>query len=296
MNDTLSDTQKDDSGRVMLALAAVYLCWGSTYLVIKFALEELPPFFMMGIRFFLFGIGYYAFLRFKGSPRPTAREWLWSTVIGVFLMLGGSAGVAWAEQWVSSGMAALVIATTPLWTVLFAGIWKRWPNRWEWSGMLVGLAGIVALNLGSEFQASPLGAAALLFAALSWAFGSALSQHVRIPAGMMAGATQMITGGAVVLGASWLIGERIEAWPSWRSIASVLYLGIFGSLVGFTAYVYLLKRVRPTLATSYAYVNPVIAVGLGVLFAGERISPDEVLAMAIVIGGVVLVAAGQRRT
>lgn len=291
------DVRSHDSGRgkVIAALAAVYISWGSTYLAIRFALEDLPPLFLMGSRFLLFGAGLYAWLRLRGAPAPGATEWFWSAVIGTFLMLGGSAGVAYAEQWVSSGVAALVIATTPLWTVLFAGIWKRWPNRLEWAGMIVGLIGIVILNFGSDLQASPWGAVLLLVAAVSWAFGSAWSQQLKLPNGMMAGAAQMIAGGAVVLAAGLALGERIVSMPSWRSLAAVLYLGVFGSLVGFTAYLYLLKRVRPALATSYAYVNPVIAVTLGVLFAGERVSETEVLAMGVIILGVVLVAAGQRR-
>ncbi len=282
-------------GGILAALAAVYLSWGSTYLAIKFALEELPPFFMMGIRFFLFGIGFYLVLWAKGSPHPTGRQWLWSAVIGAFLMLGGSAGVAWAEQWVSSGMAALVIATTPLWTVLFVGIWKRWPNTWEWAGLIIGLLGIVVLNFEGDLRTSPLGAAALVLAAMSWAFGSALSQNISIPKGMMAGAAQMVAGGIIVLLVSFLVGERITVMPTWRSISAVLYLGVFGSLVGFTSYVYLLGRVRPALATSYAYVNPIIAVLLGIWILDERITMIGVSAMAIITAGVALVLVGQRK-
>src|SRR3989304_1060306 len=280
--------------RVIIALIAVYSSWGSTYLAIKIALTELPPLFMMGIRFFLFGIGFYAYLRLRGAPKPGRGEWLRSAVIGTFLMLGGSAGVAYAEQWVDSGLAALVIATTPLWTVLFAGIWKRWPNRLEWGGLLIGLVGIVVLNFEGDLRASPLGAILLVLAATSWAFGAAWSQNLKLPRGMMAGAAQMITGGAVVLLVSALWGERIVEMPSWKPVAAVLYLGIFGSLVGFTAYTYLLSRVRPALATSYAYVNPVLAVTLGIATAGERITMIGVIAMAIIIVGVVLVAFGQR--
>ncbi|HLE40886.1 MAG TPA: drug/metabolite exporter YedA [Nitrospirota bacterium] len=282
-------------GWIIIALIAVYLSWGSTYLAIKIALTELPPLFMMGIRFFLFGIGFYAYLRLRGAPNPGRGEWLRSAVIGTFLMLGGSAGVAYAEQWVDSGLAALVIATTPLWTVLFAGIWKRWPNRLEWAGLFIGLVGIVVLNFEGDLRASPLGAILLVLAAMSWAFGSAWSQNLKLPRGMMAGAAQMITGGAVVLLVSALWGERIVEMPSWKPVTAVLYLGIFGSLVGFTAYTYLLSRVRPALATSYAYVNPVIAVTLGIAIAGERITMIGVIAMAIIIVGVVLVAFGQRK-
>lgn len=281
--------------RVISALIAVYLSWGSTYLMIRIALDELPPLFMMCIRFFLFGIVIYAYLRLRGAPGPSIREWLWSTVIGAFLMLGGSAGVAYAEQSVASGLAALVIATTPLWTVLFAGIWKRWPNRLEWAGLLVGLAGIIVLNFEGDLRASPVGAALLILAAMSWAFGSAWSQNLKLPKGMMAGATQMITGGAVVLIISFAIGERITTIPTWRSISAVLYLGVVGSLVGFTAYTYLLNHVRPALATSYAYVNPIIAVLLGIWILGERIQTIGMLAMVIIIVGVVLVAFGQMK-
>lgn len=278
---------------IIIALIAVYLSWGSTYLAIRIALSDLPPFFMMGIRFFLVGVGFYLFLRLKGTPNPSLREWWWSAVIGTFLMLGGSAGVAYAEQWVSSGLAALVIATTPLWTVLFAGIWGRWPNRLEWAGLLVGLAGIVVLNLAGDLRASPLGATALILAAMSWAFGSALSQNVSLPKGMMAGAAQMITGGAVVLGVSLLIGEHI-AMPGWKSVGAIIYLAIFGSLVGFTAYMYLLRRVRPALATSYAFINPIIAVSLGIWLLNEKIAGTEAAAMAIIVAGVILVVLGQR--
>jgi drug/metabolite transporter (DMT)-like permease len=178
--------------------------------------------------------------------------------------------------------------------VLFAGIWKRWPNRLESAGLLVGLAGIVVLNFEGDLKANPLGAILLILAAMSWALGSAWSQHLKLPKGMMAGAAQMITGGAIVLLVGFVIGERITAVPTWRSISAVLYLGVVGSLVGFTAYTYLLSRVRPALATSYAYVNPVIAVLLGIWILDERITMTGIAAMSIIIGGVVLVAFGQR--
>lgn len=283
------------SGRVLVALAAVYLSWGSTYLGIKIALESLPPLFLMGVRFFLFGVIVYVFLRLRGAPGPGRTEWWWSAVIGTFLMLGGSASVSYAEQWVASGLAALMIATTPLWTVLFAGVWGRWPNRLEWTGLLVGLAGVVVLNLGGDLRAHPAGAVLLVFAAMCWAFGSAWSRHVTLPKGMMAGAAQMITGGAIVTAVGFALGERLMALPTWRSVAAVVYLGIVGSLVGFSAYTYLLGRVRPALATSYAYVNPVIAVLLGAWLLGERIEAASVLAMLIILIGVALVALGQRR-
>ena len=281
--------------RIILALFAVYISWGSTYLAIRIVLEDLPPFFMMGARFLLVGIGLYVYLRMKGMPAPLPSEWLWSSVIGTFLLLGGSGGVAFAQQWVPSGLAALVIATTPLWIVLFAGIWKHRPTRMEWFGLLVGLAGVVILNFEGDLKASPLGAVALILAAMSWAFGSAWSQQVKLPQGMMAGAAEMITGGIVVLLVSVISGERVSSVPTLRSVTALLYLAVFGSLIGFTAYIYLLRNVRPALATSYAYVNPVIAVLLGVGIAGEQITGVGIVAMAVIIIGVLLVMFGQKR-
>jgi drug/metabolite transporter (DMT)-like permease len=273
----------------------VYISWGSTYLAIRIALQELPPLFMMGIRFFFVGVVLYVFLRLRGAPVPNGVQWRNATIIGAFLFLGGSAGVAYAEQWVPSGLAALVIATTPLWTVLFTGIWNEWPTRSEWAGLILGLAGIVLLNFESDLRANPLGAAALLVAAASWAFGSAWSRRLALPKGQMTGAVQMIMGGAIVLLVSLLIGERIEIVPTWRSLSAVLYLAVFGSLVGFTAYMHLLTRVRPALATSYAYVNPVFAVALGVWLADEKITFIGITAMLVIVAGVVLVAGIRRR-
>src|SRR5574341_1403521 len=269
MDEAITIKERGRTG-IILALAAVYISWGSTYLAIRVALEELPPFLMMGSRFFLVGACLYAYLRLKGEPNPALTEWKWSAVIGTFLMLGGSAGVAYAEQWVESGLAALVIATTPLWTVLFAGIWSHRPTALEWAAVLV-------------------------LAAMSWAFGSAWSRHVRLPKGMMSAATEMIMGGAVVLAVGFVADERISAVPSLRSFGALLYLGVFGSLVGFTAYLYLLGKVRPSLATSYAYVNPVLAVFLGVWLLGERITTVGGVAMLVILAGVALVVLGQRK-
>lgn len=281
--------------RIIMALIAVYLAWSSTYIAIKFALEGLPPLFMMGIRFFIVGIGLYIYLRWKKYPAPTRKEWLWSFIISVFLLLGGSAGVAWAEKWVDSGLAALVIATTPLWTVIFASIWKHRATKIEWLGLIVGFSGIVLLNFSGNLRINPAAAFALVLAAMFWAFGSAWSGHVPLPKGLMAGAAEMITGGALVVGVGFLMGERVTEIPPLRSVLAVVYLGVVGSLVGFTAYMYLLVRVRPALATSYAYVNPVLALLLGVWLNGERVGRVEISAMAVILAGVLLVVLSQRK-
>jgi len=294
----VSDTnliQKVNRTEIIIALLAVYISWGSTYLAIRIALESFPPFFMMGIRFFVVGVGLYIFLKIKGSATPTLSQWANALLIGSLLFLGGGAGVAYAEQWVASGLAALVIATTPLWTVMFAWIWKHRSSRMEWAGLIVGLIGVVLLNLDGDLRASPLGAFSLIFASIAWSLGSMWSLRLDLPSGMMANAIEMIAGGMLVLVVSFFSGEKINVIPTLSSIAAIVYLAVFGSLVGFSAYMYLLKRVRPALATSYAYVNPVIAVILGIWIAGEQITEIGITAMVVIIAGVLLVMFGQRK-
>ena len=289
-------TIKDKKTRIILSLITLYLIWGSTYLAIRIALEGFAPFIMAGTRFLLAGGGLYLFLRLRSIPSPSLKEWIGGTLIGALLLLGGNGGVVYAEQWVSSGLAALGVAAVPLWTVLFSGIWKRWPNRLELAGIAVGITGVVILNMEGEMRASPAGAIALLAASACWAFGSAWSRHLTMPKGFMSVAVQMISGGVLLIAASLITGESANSSLSLRATAALIYLMLFGSLIAFTAYIYLLKNVRPALATSYAYVNPVIAVILGALFAGERITTSGLTSMTIIITGVVLVALGQKKS
>ena len=287
----------DEKGnlKVLIALATLYLAWSSTYLAIRFSLESFPPLFTAGSRYMLVGLFMFLYMRWRGAPPPTKAQWKGSAIVGTFLLLGGTGGVVYAEQWVGSGMAALVLATTPLWTVLFAGIWKQWPKRNEWAGLLLGLAGVVLLNLEGDLRTHPVGAALLALAAASWAFGSVLSTRLSLPPGAMASAAQMFSGGMLVLAIGFVSGERVPLHPTPRALAAILYLALFGSLLGYTAYTYLLKNVRPALATSYAYVNPVLAVLLGIWFAGEHITLMGIAATLIILAGVALVIAGQRR-
>jgi drug/metabolite transporter (DMT)-like permease len=274
---------------IVLALLAVYVIWGSTYLGIRIAIEGFPPFMMAGIRFLIAGGALYIFLRARGLPNPGWVQWRNAAFIGALLLVGGNGSVTFAEQWVSSSLAALAVGTTPLWAALFAGLWGRWPSRVEWLGLGLGFVGIIFLNLESDLRASPVGAAALLFATASWAFGSIWSRHLSLPAGLMSSATEMLAGGAVLMVLSLSAGERLTAVPSDRSLWALAYLIVFGSIVAYSAYLYLLGRVRPSLATSYAYVNPVVAVALGVGLAGERITALGITAMFAIIAGVLLV-------
>lgn len=279
---------------IILALLALYLIWGSTYLGIRIAIEGFPPFMMAGIRFTVAGAALYLFLRLKGEPNPTWKQWRNAGVIGLLLLLGGNGGVTFAEQWVPSGLAAVSIATMPLWAALFAGLWGRWPGKSEWLGLAVGFVGVVLLNLENGLRANPLGAAVLIMSATSWAFGSTWSRHLALPRGLMGSAVEMLVAGVVTLALSLGIGERLHSSPSERAWLALIYLIIFGSLVAYSAYMYLLAHVRPTLATSYAYVNPVVAVALGAVIAGEAITWLGVIAMAVILAGVALVLAARK--
>ena len=278
------------------AFLALYLVWGSTYLVIRIGVESWPPLLMAGVRFMLAGSLLYGFLRWRGVPAPTWAQWKAAGVIGVLLLSCGNGGVTVAEHaGVASGVAALAVATVPLFTLLFGLFFGHRNTRLEWAGIGLGLLGIALLNLGSNLQASPLGAALILFAAASWAFGSIWSKSLPLPAGPMASAAEMLVGGAVLLVGSALSGERMSEVPTAAGWGALLYLVFFGSILAFSAYMYLLKHVRPAAATSYAYVNPAVAVLLGIVFAGEQIGGEECLAMAVIIGAVVLIGIPQWR-
>jgi drug/metabolite transporter (DMT)-like permease len=280
---------------VVVSLLAVYVVWGSTYLAIRVALEGFPPFLMAALRFLLAGGVLYVVLRLRGAPAPRRRQWGGAALVGGLLLLGGNGGVVMAEQWVASGLAALGVATVALWSAIFAGLWGQWPRRLEWVGLAVGFAGVALLNLEGNLRASPAGAIALLVATTSWALGSMWSRHLDLPSGLMASAAQMLTGGGLLLLASVLVGERVPRAVPARPVLALAYLVVFGSWVGFSAYLYLLRRVRPAVATSYAYVNPAIAMALGVAFAGERITLSEWVAMPVILGGVALVMVAHGR-
>lgn len=281
---------------VILALASIYIIWGSTYLAMRYGLESFPPFLMSSIRFTITGALLYLFLRRRGVPAPTRLQWRSTMITGLLLLCIGNGAVAFAEQWVASGLAALAVAAVPIWASLFAGLMGRWPNRLEWAGLGVGLAGVALLNLENGMQANPLGAVVLIIGPMGWALGSMLSRRLELPAnGLMLNAAQLICGGTAMLVISVLLGERMNGVPTLSSILAIVYLAVFGSLIAFTAYIYLLRNVRPALATSYAYVNPMLAVLLGVLLAGEEITPVGIVAMFVIIGGVGLIMIAKER-
>jgi drug/metabolite transporter (DMT)-like permease len=281
---------------VITALLAVYLIWGSTYLAIRFALEGYPPLLFPGLRFLAAGTVLFGLLRLRGYPVPGLRQWRNAAVIG-FLLLGlGNGAVVLAERSVGSALAATAVATVPLWTALCAGIWGHWPRRMQWLGMAVGFAGVVVLNLGGDFAANPAAAFCLLLASVSWAFGSVWSRRLDMPRGLMSSAAQMLTAGVMFLAASAARGEPWHLAASPKAAGALLYLTLFGSLLAYSAYIYLVQNVTPALATSYAYVNPVVALFLGVSLGGEHIAGGEFVAIALVLAGVALIVAYNRAT
>ncbi len=280
------------AGRVALSLGLLYVLWGTTYFGIRVALEGFPPLLMSGGRFFAAGALLYVTVRLRGAPRPSARQWGSAALVGG-LLVAANALVTFAERSVSSSLAAVVAASTPLWAVLVAGAWGEWPRRAEWLGLAVGLIGVVVLQAGGGLRASPVGAALLVASTWSWALGSMWSRRLPMPDGLVSPAAQMMCGGAVFLAVALLHGERPLPGLGWRPVIAWLYLLFFGSLVGYVSFNYLLRRVRPALATSYAYVNPAVAVAIGAV-AGEAVGLRTVAALALILAGVALVAVSRR--
>ncbi len=291
--------------QVLAAFAAVYLVWGSTYLAILFALETLPPFLMAAARFLVSGAAMYAWTRARGAPRPTPANWRATAVVGAFLLVGGNGGVVWAEQRVASGLAALLVATVPLWMVLLE--WWRGgvrPRGRVWAGLVVGFAGLGVLVGPAELlgggAADPLGAGALVAASLLWACGSVYAKGAPLPSSpLMATGMEMLCGGALLLLLGTVLGEwgRLDvAAVSARSWLSLLYLIVFGAGLGFTAYVFLLQHVEVAKVSTYAYVNPLVAVFLGWLLAGEVVTARVLVAAAVIVAAVAFITtAGAKR-
>jgi drug/metabolite transporter (DMT)-like permease len=284
---------------VIAAFAAVYIVWGSTYLAIRYAVETIPPFIMGGARFVVSGLLLYAWARMRGAPRPTKLEWRDASIAGMLMLCFGNGAVGWAEQRLSSGIAALIVAVVPLWMVLLD--WWRprgsQPGAKTILGVLVGLAGLAVLVGIGDVRASgsvdKTAAIILVLGSLSWAAGSVYNKHgVQPESSAMATGAQMLGGSVILVIVGALTGElngfsiaavSRESWLGW------IYLVTFGSLIGFTAYIYLLKAVSPAKAATYAYVNPIVAVLLGWAIADETVTRRMILGAAIILGAVAMI-------
>jgi drug/metabolite transporter (DMT)-like permease len=280
---------------IAAALFAVYVIWGSTYYAIRVGVHEIPPFLMGGLRMVLPGVLMILVLSWRGVALPTWKQWKTLVVLSIWMVLLSNGLVNVAEQEVSSGLAAIAVASMPLWAASFSALRGDHPSRGEWLGLVIGFAGVLWLNVGSELTASPKGMVALMIASVAWAWGSIWSRGLDLPPPFMSAAGQMLCGAGWMFLASAVTGERLVATPSTEAMLAVLYLAVFGSIIAFTAYIWLLHNVRPALATSYAYVNPPIAVLFGVLLLDERFGVHDLGAMAVILLGVVIVMRAKAR-
>lgn len=289
--------------KIIAAFAAIYVIWGSTYLAIAIAIQTAPPFLMAGVRFVIAGLLLYAWMRLRGAPRPSMPNWRAAAVVGGLLLLGGNGAVVWAEQRVPSGVAALIVATLPVWLVVMDWIRPNGtrPNGLVLAGLAMGLVGVGVLigpaTLAGGSRIDVLGALVLMGGSICWAAGSLYSKQAPLPKSSALGmAMQMLAGGALLFAAGTVAGEWSTLDVGAISTASggaILYLIVFGSLIGFTAYMWLLRVAPPARVATYAYVNPVVAVFLGWLVLGEAISARTVIAAAIIVGAVALIVSAR---
>jgi drug/metabolite transporter (DMT)-like permease len=275
-------------------LAATWIIWGSTYLAIKFALVSFPPFYQMGSRFLVAGILLFGWLWLRGRPLPTLPQWRNAAIIGALLLVTGMGFTALSEETVASGLIVAYIAIIPIIVTAMSLPFGIKPTRLELVGMLVGVAGVLMLVSGEAFTAAPQGLVAITIACLSWSLGSVLSQRsFPLAPGAMGFASEMICGSVMLLVISAAVGERPEWPPQPLAAWSWVYLIVAGSLLAFNAYMVLLSRVSAALASSYTFVNPVIALALGIWLGGEVVTGYEWGATGVITAGVVLLVLGR---
>ncbi|HTU58773.1 MAG TPA: drug/metabolite exporter YedA [Polyangiales bacterium] len=273
---------------VVAALLAVYFIWGSTYFAMRIAMDALPPFLMCGVRFVVAGAGLLVFLRWRGMPLPTLAQWGSSAIVGTLLLVCGNGLVAVAERTVDSGVAATVVATMPLWmAAIGAAIGERITIR-EWLGLAIGFAGVAVLNRAGTLALGSIDTLAILVAPIAWAVGSVWSRRLSLTPKLMGTAAQMLCGGVILLLLAAVTGERMSEAPSIKALAALAYLIVFGSLIAFSAYGFLLRNTRSTIASSYAYVNAVVALAIGRLLGSEPFTAYKLVACALTVVGVAI--------
>ena len=291
--------------KVALALLTVYIIWGSTYLAIRIVEESLPPFFMAGTRFVLAGAILYAWMRLRGNSCESKSDWGRAFVVGGFMLLGGHGAVVWAEQWVPSGLTSLLVGTVPLWMAFSDWLWnKHRPDLKVVAGLALGFVGVILLAGGVEgLGASSVdvsGAVILVFGALLWANGSLYSRSTKFSGlGLLGTGLEMVAGGVLLLVASLVAGEwsrvRLDL-ISTRSLVAWIYLVVFGALLAFSCYIWLLKVASTTRVSTYAYVNPIVALLLGWAIAQEPITTRNMLAAVVILSSVLVITTyGQRQ-
>jgi drug/metabolite transporter (DMT)-like permease len=301
----LETTARPATWKILLAFGIIYFVWGSTFLAIRIGVHEVPPFLLAGMRFFVSGVVLYSWMRLKGTPWPSRREWAGATLLGALIFLIDYGCLFWAEQRVPSGIAAVVLATIPVFITLLEISFLRTQRLTFRLGvaLLLGLCGVAVLTLHSfsfgEVPINPAGALALLVAAFTWSVATILTRRLALPASKpMSAAAQMTVGGAQLFVLAALSGEfagfHLQA-VSAKAWFALLYLIVAGSIVGFTAYIWLLHHESPTKVGTYAYVNPVVAVALGYFFGGESVGPRTFLGALFVLISVITIATTPKR-
>lgn len=279
--------------RILVSLGLLYTVWGSTYLVQRVAVSSFEPLQMAGLRFLVAGGILFAVLRARGARAPTAIEWRGAALSALPLLVTGMGTAAIAIKRVPSGLASLVFGSVPLWTSLFDRLWGGRLQRAELIGLAAGFAGVAVVSLRGGLSGDPASALLLLGAAASYSLGCVCTRKLPLPQGILGTAAQMLVGGAVLVALSLAAGERLST-PSPRAAAALVYLVALGSILGYALLGYLLRTVRPALATSYAFVNPIIALALGAALAGERVTGADLAGLSLVLAAVAMVALGQR--
>jgi drug/metabolite transporter (DMT)-like permease len=274
---------KPSAWLVVACLLAVYVVWGTTYFAIKVAIQGMAPFFLVGTRFVVAGVLLLGWQALRGAPLPTPRQWGGAALVGLLLLVVGNGGVSIAEHWVSSGATVALISVMPLATVLWSGAFGQWPRRAEWSAIALGGAGVAVMLLGRDLQGSIFGTLLILFATASWSLGTVLSRRLDIPHGPTGFGAEMLTAGlmglvvSAALGEHWSIPQAPHVWWAWG------YLVVFGSLIAFSAYRFVVERVSASLASTYAYVNPPVALVVGWWLGNETFSANVLLGLPIVL-------------
>ncbi len=286
--------------KIWAALLTVYLTWGLTYLAIRFAVQTIPPFTMAATRFIIPGVFLYSWRRMKGDPAPKGNEWRAAAIVGALLLVGGNGLVSWAEQYVPSGITALLYGSAPIWMVLidYLSPSGKPPGVKTVFAIILGFVGIILLISPGRFGAATEGAqwigiAALILAAIFWAAGSVYNRDATLPKSALLGTgMEMLVGGTMLLGLGFITGEWSRLDPrgiSKESLVGLLYLIVFGSIIGFSAYIWLLRNAPTPLVATYAYVNPLIAIFMGAWLADEPLSLQIILSAVIIVASVVLI-------
>lgn len=286
--DVAAQTRSPSTASIAACLAALYIIWGTTYFAIKVAIAGLAPFFIVGTRFTVAGVVVLAWQIMRGQWLPSAREWRAAALIGFLLLVVGNGSVTLAEHWVSSGATVALGSILPLATALWSGLFGRWPRRNEWAAIALGGVGAAIMLSGRDLSANLTGTLIILLGVTSWSFGTVVSKHVPVPEGPTGFGAELLTAGIIGLALSlalrepWELPQTARVWCAWG------YLVVFGSLVGFSAFRYLVERVSATLASTYAYVNPPVALLVGWGLGDETFSPSLLIGLPVVLASVAL--------